>query len=557
VFRDSSDRLVVRKVDAPEPGEQPTLQTLQLPGNLGRAFWSDLRWSKLDAGQTPTSRRVELSVQEAVLSHGRSLGVARVGRWTDVLDRVGDDRANGKRIFLCDSEGRLVTRMEPGDPIKETGRDLRVVPTALPPGVEAALLMLHKHRSTPADSDFMERVRAGSEGYVASFRRLAGAPTGVSARPEDEPQSWMIGVVMPERSLLEPMLKARSELIATSLFLLIVAMIFLGLVLHAVHRALGQLLLTTSRMQQLDFSAEEPDLQLRELGEIATSLEGAKSSLRTLSKYAPTDLVRLWLDGQAEPDMRGELRGELRGITMMLTDVAGFTAMAEKLSIDRLAQRLGKYLSLMTDKVHQQGGANLERSGDALLVTWNAPVRIEDHPRRACLAALACRAASAELGWHTRFGIHTDDVMVGHFGTPERMNYGVLGDGVNLASRIEGLNKHYGTSILVSRTVAEAVPDGLEFRLVDRVSVKGRIQGIELYELMGVTGEVSDQALRVGEVYEGAFRLYLERRFADAQIVFESLPDDPPARTLASRCRAYAQHPPGTGWGGVFVASFK
>ena len=519
----------------PDPRSHPTYEVLSEPENLGHARWSDLHYSQLD------THRVEVSVQEAVLLHGKSLGVARVGRWIDQLDRVGDDRSDEKRIFLCDTDGRLVTRLEPGDALKEDGDDIRVIPTHRPPEVAEALVRLRKHQLTSMDPDFLDRVKVGGETFVVSFRLLP------------DTQDWVVGVIIPERVLMQPMEKLRSELIGIALLLLLGAILFLGILLNWINRDLARLLTSTGRMKRLDFSPSSAAMQLRDVGEISTSLEGAKATLRAFSKYVPVDLVKLLFERNLEP----HLGGEERRLTMMFTDIAGFTSVAEKLTIPQLAERLGDYLQLMSRPIQSRSGAILERVGDALLVIWNAPSLVEDHPRLACLAALECRAASEELGWHTRFGIHTDEVMVGHFGSHERMNYGVLGDGVNLASRIEGLNKHYGTSILVSRTVAEAVPDGLEFRLVDRVAVKGRTQGIELYELMGITCQVSQEALRVGEVYERAFRHYLEGRFAEAQAVFESLPNDPPARTLATRCRIYAASPPSPQWGGVFVASFK
>src|SRR5262249_17266272 len=155
-------------------------------------------------------------------------------------------------------------------------------------------------------------------------------------------------------------------------------------------------------------------------------------------------------------------------------DIEGFTTFAETTPPERLALLLGAYFAAMTEAVTAHGGTVDKYIGDALMVMWNAPASQADHAERACRAALACRRAGEALFaselWrgvpplNPRFGIHSDEVMVGHFGAPERFAYTALGDGVNLAARLEGLNKAYGTTILVSGAVAAQVRDKLVLR---------------------------------------------------------------------------------------------
>jgi len=146
--------------------------------------------------------------------------------------------------------------------------------------------------------------------------------------------------------------------------------------------------------------------------------------------------------------------------------------------------------------------------------------------------------------------------MVGHFGAPDRMSYTALGDGVNLASRAEGLNKQYGTTILATEAVHEAAKDSFAFRRLDRVAVKGKSKGTLVYELLGPAG-LAPEPLAAVRGYEAALDLYFGGEFAAALARFESLPDDPPSRILAERCRLLLAAPPPAAWNGVFIASTK
>lgn len=518
-----------------DPREHPTYTTLTRRKYRGRPLWSDLHYSQLDSG------RVEVSLQKALLDDdGNLVSVVRVGRWTQQLDRIGSFTPS-RTVFLCDPEGRLVTRLHAEDKIVEQGNDLRVQPTEMPPRIQAAMEALKQQHLGPDNTSYITRVQAGGAGWVAAFRVIP------------DTRDWVVGIVVPESSFLGPLWAVRSRLILVTLLLLLVLAGAISLVLRWLQGDMRLLRGVAARIKALDFSGSHSPLRLQDVEEVAQSFEGAKATLRAMSKYVPIDLVHQLFDRQIEP----QLGGQLRRLTLMFTDVAGFTTTAEKMEINELAERLGEYLSRMAGPIHEFEGAMLERVGDGLLNVWNAPTPVKDHARKACLAALGCREATAHLGWQTRFGLHTDEVMVGHFGSPERLNYGILGDGVNLAARIEGLNKQYGTSILVTRAVVDEVGSGMEFRRVDIVAVKGRERGIELFELLGETGKVPAAVLANRNLYEAALAQYMRRDFVGAAMRFDALPTDHTAAIMARRCRAYLLDPPPDYWDGVYVATSK
>lgn len=256
----------------------------------------------------------------------------------------------------------------------------------------------------------------------------------------------------------------------------------------------------------------------------------------------------------------------------MFTDIADFTTHAEAMAPDLLAQALGRYLEVATRAVEDAGGTVDKYIGDALMVLWNAPAPLAGHPVAACRAALACDAATRALGgspwwraaglppWRTRFGLHTDRVLVGNFGAPERLSYTAMGDGVNLAARLEGLNKIYGTRILVSEDVRARVgaDAAFVFRQVDRVAVKGKQRAVRVYELVGVPGEDEVERRRpdLGR-YEDALAACFERQFERALALLAGLPPDGPAGVLAARCRSWLAIPPPPDWDGTWTATTK
>jgi adenylate cyclase len=291
-------------------------------------------------------------------------------------------------------------------------------------------------------------------------------------------------------------------------------------------------------------------------------IERAQTSMRGLSKYVPVDLVRELYESNREP----ELGGELCEISLMFSDIEGFTGLSERLTPDALARTLGRYLEAMTAGVRSTQGTIDKFIGDSVMAFWNAPTRRPDHARRACEAVLACLRNTSELfasaSWQgmpplfTRFGLHRARVMVGHFGAPDRLSYTALGDGVNLASRLEGLCKHYGVAVLASEAIVAEVGDSFAFRLVDRVAVKGKHEAVRVYELLGagVPGAAPSQTTLA---YDRALEAYFSRDFRTAMRLLAGQGHDPPSRVLSLRCAEMLERPPPEDWNGVYVASDK
>lgn len=560
--------------DAPmDPTTHPSFTTPSRPAFRGRALWSDLAFFEADAALPETERRRVVSVQEALWANGGTfLGVVRVTLRSDRVDDLTrnevDDRRMGATavaddhlVFLCDRFGRLISRLSPSDRLDlldHRGRldpelgDVRVVSAALPAPVAAALAA-PAIRDATSGAPTVTRLDVGGISHLVSVAALLG----------DRMQGWLVAIVVPESHYLGALDAARRRALGAALALVLPAITAAWVLLRTMRSDLRRLITNATRLRSFDFSpSTEGPTVFRDVAEATRSIEQAKTALRALGKYVPLDLVRELYDARHEP----ALGARLQDVTVLFSDVAGFTTVAETLEPDALATALGAYLEVVTRAVHASGGIIDKYTGDGVMALWNAPRPIEQHPERACAAALACLEALPALfasdvwrgraPWPTRFGIHSGSAHLGHFGAPDRFSFTAMGDGVNLASRLEGLAKEYGVAVVVSAAVARAAGDAFRFRRLDVVAVKGKQQPVEIYELLGRRGPEQVPRPHVA-AYEAALDAYLARRFAAAAELLDAQVGDPPSRFLAARCRDLLRDVPGPDWTGVRVFTTK
>jgi adenylate cyclase len=257
------------------------------------------------------------------------------------------------------------------------------------------------------------------------------------------------------------------------------------------------------------------------------------------------------------------LGGETRELSIFFSDIQGFTTISEKLTPEQLVHFLNIYLTDMTDIITDEGGTLDKYEGDAIIAFTNAPLTQEDHAARMCRSVLKCQRKLAERreeffqqtgAWiYNRIGIHSGKVVVGNFGSKTRFNYTMLGDAANLAARLEGANKFFGTYTMISEATKELTNDEFLWRETGTIRVVGRKTPVTVYELLGFKGEALSPAI---QTFNQGQALYKRGELAAAASVFETLTDDPVAKVYLERCLE-ANDVAGSDWDGVWVLNEK
>ncbi|MGB6716451.1 MAG: adenylate/guanylate cyclase domain-containing protein, partial [Candidatus Acidiferrales bacterium] len=282
-------------------------------------------------------------------------------------------------------------------------------------------------------------------------------------------------------------------------------------------------------------------------------------------QYVSPEVVRRVLD---DPKL---VQPRKTDITVMFSDVRGFTTLSEALDAQDLASLLNGYLTQMTQIVFAKQGTLDKYIGDAVMAFWGAPFEQADHADNAAYAALEMMARLADLRreWQQRgqplldigIGINTGVASVGNMGSELRYGYTALGDSVNLASRLEGLNKEYSTHIILSETTYIALRDThFLLRELDLIRVKGKLLPVTIYELMG-RRETAGDLVELAQIFTKGHEAYKLREWAEAKRWFESVlsrwPDDGPARVFLGRCEEYLTEEPPADWEGIYVMKHK
>ncbi|MBF0500148.1 MAG: CHASE2 domain-containing protein [Candidatus Riflebacteria bacterium] len=259
-------------------------------------------------------------------------------------------------------------------------------------------------------------------------------------------------------------------------------------------------------------------------------------------------------------------------LTVFFSDLAGFSTISELLSAEDLVLLLNEYLGTMTQVLFKHGGTLDKFIGDAVMAFWNFPVAQQDHAARACLCAIAMQEKINELqvDWSrrgfpkvsARIGLNTAEVIVGYMGAEDaQMNFTCMGDGVNLASRLEGANKQYGTLLMASEATYLLARESVTGRFLDLLTVKGKHEPVKVYELVSRKGAEPPDWAEHAAIYERGLGLYQGRNWTQAEEAFMDVltrwPEDGAARTYLNRCMEFQATPPGTDWDGVYRLTHK
>ena len=385
--------------------------------------------------------------------------------------------------------------------------------------------------------------------------------------PKSFVSKWQIVVIVPESDLLGSVNLTLLWALVSALAIFIASLFAIYLITTNITRSIVTLAQRTDKIRhfQLD-EFEMVQSNIKEIDLMSSALLKATQGLQAFGKYVPAALVRQLIQRDKEVRLGGE-RAEL---TIFFSDIRAFTSISEGMQPEELMIHLSQYFNYLSQIIMSEHGTIDKFIGDAIMAFWGAPIKLENGPELACRAALRCQKRLHALNrewkangipiFHTRMGIHTGETIVGNLGSNERMNYTIIGDSVNLTSRLEEANKLYGTHIIISESTYRYVSDKFLIRPLDVVTVRGRKEPVKIYDLVADLGEsVSPKARGFCKYFGIALDYYLEKKWNKALEVLLQLkrhfPHDTSIAHFIKRCMDFRAKPEGSmdQWDGSVV----
>jgi adenylate cyclase len=508
--------------------------------------------------ETPLGIQPGIAISSKLTVYTRYLGVMMIGIDLDRLARflTALKVTSHGRAFILAPGNKVLTASEIGD-TAGGWHDLTAIKDPLAGAIQRAL------KRDKFDTGSMAAPRS-----VAVMGAMNDVEHYVTFTPLPF-RHWVVATVIPAEDILGDIPAATRRL-----YMLVIALVVAVSLIGAfvAHRLISRPIAgIAGQMQEierfhLDKLAYRPS-RLRELDELSRTLRVMGTGLSAFRKYMPADLVEILIrEGiEAKPG------GRTQPLTVLFTDLAGFTGLSET-KPDEIVEILGDHLDFMSRIVAAHAGTVDKFIGDSVMAFWNAPASNPQHALSACKAALACRAAflqsaqgmqAMSLGKvGLRIGVNSGAALVGNIGSRDRLNYTAIGDVVNVASRLEALNKRYGTDILIGEATLAEAGDSLVVRRVDKVAVYGRRGGIQVYELLGLV----ETKAELGDLswiaqYDEGFERYLRRDFDGAIERFRAADQmrgrDEPSRRMILRCRRLIDQAPPADWDGTDTAESK
>lgn len=453
----------------------------------------------------------------------------------------------GSAFILSERDGMIAAPDVNAD--EDTPADFKDQP--LLPVADGALAREIVHSGPGLRSPSSMRHVIGGSAYAVSLTPLAFS-------------DWVLAIVIPEVEFLGP-IEATNRRLAIGLGIALIAFAALSIWLARAMIAapLAKVAGELRHIENFDLTqVMRHSSRLTEIDALSGAISRMATGLSAFGKYLPADLVRtLVTEGiEARPG------GSNREITILFADIAGFTGLSERLG-DKIVPLLGSYLDLLSNTIGEHRGTVDKFIGDAVMAFWGAPAENGDHAFAACRAALACERAletarifdDYDRPLKMRIGINSGRALVGNIGSDNRLNYTAIGDTVNLASRFEGTNKIYDTTIVIGEATRRAAGDRIIVRELDMIAVFGRAEGTAIFELVGLTEEGPAPEWIV--LYEAGLGDYRMRNFDRAIARFTDAATlkggNRACALMIERCRAFLREAPPADWIGTTVLDMK
>ncbi|MEP3430462.1 MAG: adenylate/guanylate cyclase domain-containing protein [Roseibium sp.] len=436
--------------------------------------------------------------------------------------------------FILDSHGNIIANSKERTVTKQIGDTLRL--THVTEWADQMIGVVYSQRNIQDQGGQSYFVRHAGKDYVASLKPIESVAK----------KDWQTFVIAPMDDFNAEIKFNNRRMLLLGLGATFLQILIIWLLAQKLSTPLERLASSVENIRDLRQEAvtDLPKTRIREISMLSSAVETLDTAIRSFASFVPVSLVRDLL----QSEQKLEIGGSSRFLTIFFSDIEGFSDLSEKIPSKELVQRVSDYLNIATKSVNREAGTIDKFIGDGVMAFWGAPTIMEDHAQRACLAALHIQHAVDRLNAEVlagggnplkvRIGIHSDAVIVGNIGSSERMSYTVLGDGVNIASRLEELNKVYRTNICLSHSVYKEAGDSLCVRPIGDVRVKGRRATITVYELLGAFGqgaeyEPTDAILQLADISRVAFEQRVAGNDEEAITLYRQILQDYPGDPVA------------------------
>ena len=489
-----------------------------------------------------SSGELGITVTAPIISNDHAIGVFAVDLTLKTLSRyLSDNRVTANSItIMADESGGVIAHPELEMGIAQKGGEL----------VQNRLAKLGDVRVMAA---LGERLRSGKDHFIFTAGPDSTEYIGTfSPFPKDFNKPWELLILTPTDDFVGVIKNTNRRLLIFGVLAFCLQLVLIYRLSKTISRPMELLADEVSNIRAFRFdNTKVVKSPVAEIDHLAKAVYLLTRALESFTSYVPRGLVQQLMEsGQGT-----KLGVESRYLTLFFTDLEGFSTLSESEPSQQLLARVSDYFSSVTSAIEREHGTVDKYIGDAVMAFWGAPNHVESHAYLACVAAVRSqrRMAIRNRDWaaqnmaplKVRIGIHSDAVLVGNVGSAERLSYTVMGDGVNVAARLEGINKEMGTWVCVSQAVFREAGERLWLRPIDTVTVKGRKGELLIYELLAIRDgdeEVTPTADEISLCNKttAAYALYAQENFVQAQAAYASIlehfPVDMVARRMMEKC---------------------
>ncbi len=489
---------------------------------------------------------------------------------SDILneEKVGVDSS----IFITSKKGEIIAHSDSSKIVdmKNGKVEVPLVYNAKDHKMKLALEIFEKNDSDTFSFEYDETL------YIAAFSvfpNIVSDSTNGKTITVNDLDNWRIGIIIPADEFVGKMKDIQKKILLISMVFLLLSLCIVIFFARSISKPIMLLAEEANRIKNFDLTGTvEITSNVKEIKILNEAIVSMKNNIKSFSKFIPKVLVGKLLKSNLEI----RIGGKIKRTTLFFTDIVGFTTICEEYPADKLSEHLSDYFEEVTNIIFKYNGTIDKYIGDAVMAFWGAPEKDKNQSLNACKAALAIQKRLNDLNsqWdaqgkpvlNTRIGMHVGNAIVGTMGSSDRINYTALGDAVNLAARLEGANKFYHTSIIISESIFKEIEDSCLARPLDIVAVKGKNEGIEIYELVGINKDEpsllpSKNQIGFCTLFSKGYKFYKERRWDEAIEIFREIHqkfgEDYTAHMYINRCKDFKKNPPPPDWNGIFVLKEK